>query len=561
MADLKYTIGLDGSQFETQAKSLLGTVGKISAGLVALGAGAAFGGLLRRGLQFNQTMGDSEAAISKVLAQFQGLNEEASKQAAAAAMRQLIELEPRVSGGLADLTAGFMATLAASQSAGMSVEQNIDLVGRFANAMANANVPMEQLATEMRSIVTANIGADSSLAKVLGITNEMAKQAMESGRMYEFLAGKIGKLGEAGDTAGVAFSTLQSAVDQAAGALTQGLFEEVVADAKELTFWVNENRQSFADLGSGLATVARVAADVGAGVKVIVDNLSDMVALIGLMSDGQRMGDAAAAINAARDARLAEAAAAREQAEAVKAVNEARKPAPPAASAPPLAKPKSGAGEGGGASASAAFAEAERLIDAQRRLDDLKRDAALEQMSLGQKIGMISAELARAAEEEATIRADAFGADGGALIAAETRRVELHRELLGLQRQEAAEREREARLASVAGGRAAAPPASAAAPGVRAGRIAGFSRARGQQGRRMGGGLEDFERLQQGEFGAGALSKRVASMMNPAAAAVAVAGTITTPPVQQDKSRTTPNDPVLAELKAIRDELQRIRTA
>ena len=292
MSAVSVTIGADTAQFDSAINGLSGKVNKassqmassfgnagasISRSLANIGAVAGFSMLIKRGFDFNKTMGDSESAIAKVLSQFQGLNDEAAKQEAGKAMQQLIELEPQAAGSLSDLVQGFMATLAASQSAGLSVSENIDLVGRFANALANAAIPTEQLAQEMRSIVTGNIGADSSLAKVLSITNDMVKSARESGTLYEFLTQKIGKLGESGDTAAVTFSTLSSAIDSVTGAFTKGLFDEAIGGAKDLTAAVNENKDTFIALG---AAVGDVVSGVSKGIKVIAENASAMIDLM-----------------------------------------------------------------------------------------------------------------------------------------------------------------------------------------------------------------------------------------------------------------------------------------
>lgn len=251
-ADLQYTLGLDGSGFDSTAKATERTGMRLGSVLAGLGATAFAGGVIKRGLDFNKTMNDSEAAIAKVIAQFQGLDDVAAKGEAGAAMRQLIELEPKAAGSLSTLVDGFLSTLAASQSAGLSVKQNIDLVGRFANAMANANIPTEQLGQEMRSIITGTIGADSSLARILSITNEMVGSARESGRMYDFLVSRIGKLGEAGDTAAVAFSSLQSALDKAAGVLTAPMFERVLQGSKDFTGVVEDLTPKIERLGEAL---------------------------------------------------------------------------------------------------------------------------------------------------------------------------------------------------------------------------------------------------------------------------------------------------------------------
>lgn len=247
--DLRYKISLDGSQAGATLKSLLGGVSGLGGALAGLGVAAGLSALVRRGMDFNRTMADSEVAISNVLQQMAGLNAESAKAEAAKAMQQLIDLEPKAAASLTGLVDGFMATLGASQSAGISVSENIDLVGRFSNALANSNIHASQLAQEMRSIVTGTIGADSSLAKVLNISNEDINKARTAGNLYSFLVGKIGKLGEAGDTAGVAFSTLGSQVDKLAGALTRGLFDTSVQGAKNLTAALIAAEPAFVALG------------------------------------------------------------------------------------------------------------------------------------------------------------------------------------------------------------------------------------------------------------------------------------------------------------------------
>jgi len=269
-ANLEASLRLDIAQYQQQLAKAKGEAKKLRADLQSQGgfgkafsglggqiagiAGAAgFGLLVKRGLEFNQTIGDSETAIAQVLRQFKGLSTEAAKGEAAAAMQAMVDLEPSTAASLTGLVDGFLATLGSSQAVGIDVAQNIDLVGKFANAMANAKIPAEQLAQEMRSIVSGNIGADSTLAKVLSISNADIEKARQAGTLYDFLVGKIGTLGEAGDTAGVAFSTLSSAMDKAAGLLTEGLFAEGVQGAKEMAAFLEQNADLFRDLGQGIA--------------------------------------------------------------------------------------------------------------------------------------------------------------------------------------------------------------------------------------------------------------------------------------------------------------------
>lgn len=266
-----------------QMNSMLKGVGKIDIGGVLGGAGvlATLISMGKKGFEFNQIMGDSEIAIAQVLRQFQGLNQEAAKKEAAAAMAAMVELEPKTSASLTGLVDGFLATLGASQSAGISVAQNIDLVGKFANALSNARLPAEQIAQEMRSIVTGNIGADSQLAKMLQISNADITRAREAGKLYEFLNDKVGILGEAGDSAGVAFSSLNSSIDKSLGLLHAGMFDDAVSASKKLTVVLEANAGGFKLMGQQAGQMLTVAAEsfkgfiaIGGGMAAAMDKIN-----------------------------------------------------------------------------------------------------------------------------------------------------------------------------------------------------------------------------------------------------------------------------------------------
>jgi hypothetical protein len=318
MADATVTLGLNAAQLTAGLKAASGQVDKfasgasasfsrLSASLGVLGGGFTLGAIVKQGFSFNQTMKDSEVAISNVLQQLAGLNSEASKAEAAKAMQQLIDLEPEAAGGLTDLVQGFMATVAAAQGVGISVDQNIKLVGKFANALANANLPVEQLGQEMRSILTGNIGADSSLAKILGITNEMIGKATEAGNLYEFLNTKIGLLGVAGDTAGVAFSTLNSALSKAAGALTADMFSDSVNGAKSLSAAVDANIESFKYLGKALGDVIELSVK---GIGLVAEFFQFNNAIGTMIGEALTGGDGLAAFKETMDGYKAAAASA-----------------------------------------------------------------------------------------------------------------------------------------------------------------------------------------------------------------------------------------------------------
>lgn len=269
MADSTVTIGGDISDLQAklkQAGSSVKSFGNESrAFLSGIDLGKAFavtGGiagltsLVKIGFDFNKTMKDGEVAIGNVLKTFKGLSDAGAKSEAARVVQLIAEAEPRAAGGLQELTQGFIASAAAAANAGLNVEENVDLVARFANALSNSGLPLDQLSQEIRSVLTAQISGDSFVGKLLegkGLNNERIKQLSQEGKLYGEIVKQLGAMGEAGDTAGVAFSTLESGVKKALGALTSGMFDEAVEGAKNLSIWIETNKDLFNDLGAGIS--------------------------------------------------------------------------------------------------------------------------------------------------------------------------------------------------------------------------------------------------------------------------------------------------------------------
>lgn len=239
---------------------------------------------VERGVSFNTSMADAEVAIANVVQKFAGLNSEAAKNEAAKAMAKIIEVEPQAAGSMQDLVAGLLATVGSAQAAGISIEKNVDLVGRFANALANANIPAEQLSQEMRAIFTGNITPDASLAKILQITNQDVEAAKNAGNLFDVLVDKIGALGAAGDTFGVKFSSLESSMDKALGALAQGVTQELGAAAETLANGLGDPQTvaTLQQLGVSIAEIVKDGAELVAWAVKNADSLASLARYAGM---------------------------------------------------------------------------------------------------------------------------------------------------------------------------------------------------------------------------------------------------------------------------------------
>lgn len=432
--DLRYRIGLDGSAASRTLNSLQSGVGGLHGALVGLGAVGLFTKVIKDGFAFNQTMHDGEIAIAAIVQQFGNLDEAAAKQVAAGAMQKIIDLEPKVAGSLSDLVQGFSSTAAAAAGVGISVDQNISLVGKFANALAKLKMPIDQVGQELRSILSGNIGADSQLAKTLGITNEMVEAAKAAGNLYEMLDSKIGKLGDAGDNAATRFSSLSSAIDKATGALAEGLFEQALDGSVKLTDSLNGNVQAFKDIGGGIAEITTKVANgigfvadwgkaIGVGTSILRDMAVDGLSYYDALEKAEET--LAFAIN-----------------ERNRATQEAAADAP----TPGLGEgPESGGiasnGVGNNAKTSRVSGEEDpakvfdEIYAKQEKLDELKRASAEDEMSSAQKIAAARERLAASAEREAAIKGVGL-TDPRLALDAEEKRVALARELAQLVREE-----------------------------------------------------------------------------------------------------------------------------
>lgn len=264
--------------------------GKIVNSLAALPN--AFQGLLQRGFEFNKVMATSEGGIANVLGKFMKLDAQAAKREAAKAMEAIMEWEPKAAGSLQDLMGGFMATVGAGQAAGLTVAQNVELTGKFANALAALGMDASQLTQEMRAIFTGNITPDAQMAETLEITPQAVKAAKDAGTFYEFLNKQIGSLGNTAAGPAVVLSSLSSAIDKAAGDLSKGLFDELISGAEQLTASLGDPaiKKGLEEAGVSIAALVRT------GVQLSVWAVENAPLLLRVADGAFKVGAAIAAI-------------------------------------------------------------------------------------------------------------------------------------------------------------------------------------------------------------------------------------------------------------------------
>ena len=251
---------LDGSAKKADA-SMLGLAKRAAAAYISFQAlKIAFNETVVAGLKFNSQIETMQIGIAslisvnaqnitqqgKALTQQEKFNMAMVSSAETISMLKAANLE--TSATLKQLTEGFQATAGPALKAGFSIQQTVEYTKLMTQAAGAMGVPMEQLAQEMRSVVSGTIDANSVVAKNIGITNEQIKAAKEAGNLYEFLNEKLGGFAEAGKVVSESWdgsvSNMEDAWDSLTGAITQPIFDGLKDDIQDLAVYFNEASKS-----------------------------------------------------------------------------------------------------------------------------------------------------------------------------------------------------------------------------------------------------------------------------------------------------------------------------
>lgn len=291
---------------------------------------------------------------------------------------------------------------------------------------------------QIRKILQDAFGtADTEAIQKLGISVD------------EFVNGTLdgfSKLQRAQGGLQTAWDNLTDSVTQAGAALGEAIAPEALTFFNDLSASIDANNESFKEAGTAALNFARLLVDVGqigkqsldAVGQAVQDGLNGWLRLFGVtdgtLSHFEAQQEAAQGIQKETAAISPELAAAQKKAAALEASYKSL-----GAQSQKTKTPAAGGGDG-----KDPFADAQRLIDAQRALSDLRNEAAQDELSMSQRIAAMHAQLKVALEEEQTLRSDPFGGSESRILQAETRRIELQRELNRLTEQHAQMKDREA---------------------------------------------------------------------------------------------------------------------
>lgn len=219
-----------------------------------------------RGIEFNQTLEDTQVAVASVLQRFKAddFNTPAKAMQGAADAVELLKQRAATSPAtIKQLAQAYTSMAGSAASAGLSTNETIDLTVLLSNAMSRLSLDMSQLQQESRALLTGNITADAALAKTLDITNEQIRLAKEQGNLYQFLTQRIGALGEASDSYTTRISNLTDALESALGELSKPLFDALSKGAKDVTAAIKGiDSKQLDNLAHALADAAQAGIDL-----------------------------------------------------------------------------------------------------------------------------------------------------------------------------------------------------------------------------------------------------------------------------------------------------------
>lgn len=182
---------------------------------------------------------------------------------------------------LSELTDGFQAAIGPALKLNWTLDQTVKYTTLMTQAAAAMGMPMNQLAQEMRSVLSGQIDMNSQVARNLGITNEQITQHIKLGDTYSFLMTKLQDFEVAGaqmssNWEGIT-SNFKDNFDSIKKKAGENLFIALKTDLIELNTLATQNsNQISGELSSSLMSIYTTGKKVSEGLyemRGVLDNL------------------------------------------------------------------------------------------------------------------------------------------------------------------------------------------------------------------------------------------------------------------------------------------------
>lgn len=255
------------SSIEKNAKSIVQPLYTVQGILAAYGAGTAIKSLIDINAQFESMQtgiaaliavnAQNETSIGRAITTQEKFNLAQRESANVVELLRKANIETPAT--LSELTDGFQAAIGPALKLNWSLEQTVKYTTLMTQAAAAMGMPMNQLAQEMRSVLSGQIDMNSQVARNLGITNDQITQHIKLGDTYGFLMRKLQDFEAAGaqmatNWEGVT-SNLTDTFDSIKKKAGENLFGAFKTDLAELNTLLTQNSDQIAgEFSAGLMT-------------------------------------------------------------------------------------------------------------------------------------------------------------------------------------------------------------------------------------------------------------------------------------------------------------------
>ncbi len=286
------------SVIEGMADNLRGLAGQLIGMAGLAGGGLGFGMLVKSGIEFNQTMQDSRAALAAMILGTHDFRNAAGGAASAQesmnkSFSMAEEVQQRLwtaSKGVAatyqELLSAYQAGYGPAMAAGITdtkkLEQVVIAASQAVKVLVKSSDP-GQMMSELRAMFTGEQGPDNQLNRVLGITAEQIKKVKAEGKdLAAFYMEKLAPYSDIAAQSTQSFSVQLSNVKQGfasfAGSFTSSAFGDIPGIMSELAKSLEELAGTAEKVGRSIAENLKAGFESVAGpVKLVMDALDSKV--------------------------------------------------------------------------------------------------------------------------------------------------------------------------------------------------------------------------------------------------------------------------------------------
>lgn len=253
-------------------------------------------GFVQRGIEYASSLEDAQTSIASIImatnkvSTAQGKTLEgadafnASLEISKNLMDEMQVLALESTATFNSLVQGVSGIIAPATKAGVSLEKLPKFAVTAAQAMQTMKIPIEQMRTEIESLLSGNINkAQDLLATNLGITGEMVRNWKEQGTLIQEIEKRLLAFALAGDRVVNSWSGLKSnmsdALDYLSKVTGQGVFEGIKQSYRELLQLMLDTSSGKPGISAEFENVAGLIRDIqdaiGEGILDLTRDLID----------------------------------------------------------------------------------------------------------------------------------------------------------------------------------------------------------------------------------------------------------------------------------------------